>query len=155
MRRTIDVTISEKNRDEGKVFRITEKSAAEAEDWAMRALVLLTKAGVDIPANSGMAGIAAGALNHLGQLPFDDAKMLLDQMFTCIERVPDPSKPMMVRALVDTDTEEVMTRIRLRGEVLALHTGFSLADVLSKGSKSQTTSAPSQPGRTSRRKSRR
>lgn len=156
MRRTTDVTITEDDRDKGKCFRITEMDADRAEDWAMRAVFVLTKAGVDIPADSGMAGIAAAGLRSLGYLNFADAKVLLDEMFECIVCVPDPKGHINnTRPLVKTDTEEVKTRLRLRAEVFALHTGFSLADVLSKGSKSHGSSAPSSNGRTSPRKSRR
>lgn len=156
MRRTIDVTISEQGRDLGKTFRITEMDAARAEEWAFRALVVLTRAGVDVPPDSGMAGIAIAGLQGLGKLPFEDAKGLLDEMFTCIVRVPDPKKHIAnTRLLVPDDTEEVATRLRLRAEVFALHTGFSLADVLSKRSVKIKTSAPSKPGRMSRHRSRR
>lgn len=154
-RRITDVTISDAGRDKGKVFRITEMDAATAEEWAMRALVILTRAGVDVPADSGMAGIAIAGLQGLGHLKFEDAKALLDEMFTCIVRVPDPVKHINnTRLLVPDDTEEVGTRIRLRAEVFALHTGFSLADVLSRRA-IKTTPANSSGGRTSRPKSRR
>lgn len=152
-RRILDVTISDKGRDIGKVFRVTEMDAAAAEEWAMRALVVLTRAGVDVPANSGMAGIAIAGLQGLGHVKFEEAKVLLDEMFTCIVRVPNPKNVNVTRPLVPDDTEEVATRIRLRAEVFALHTGFSLADVLSK-KKVQTTSAGSTPGKTSRHRSR-
>jgi hypothetical protein len=150
-RRINDVTITDAGRDVGKIFRITEMSATAAEEWAMKALVVLTKAGVDIPANSGMAGIAVAGLQSLGQLNFTDAKVLLDEMFTCIVRVPNIKNQMVVRPLVEDDTEEVSTRLRLRAEVFALHTGFSLADVLSKPNKKTPAPRHFSNGRTSRK----
>lgn len=136
MRRTIDITIPpDGGRDKGKVFRITEMPAAAAEEWAMRTIMALTKAGVDIPeGTSGMAGIAAVAFKAMGVLNFAEVKVLLDEMFSCIACVPDPKHVQLTRALVEDDTEEVQTRLRLRAEVFKLHTGFSVPGALSTGS---------------------
>lgn len=155
MRRTIDVTIRDEGRDQGKVFRITEMPAAQAEEWAMRAIMALTKAGVDIPSGAtGMAGIATAGLQALGTLNFGEVKPLLDEMFACIERIPNPKETNVIRKLVDTDTEEVSTRLKLRAEVWTLHTGFSFAGPKSKDSTSATTAGPSSALRMSRRHSR-
>jgi hypothetical protein len=151
-RRINDVTISDPGRDHGKVFRITEMDAATAEEWAMRALVVLTRAGVDVPTGAGMAGIAIAGLQGLGHVKFEEAKVLLDEMFSCIVRVPNIKNINVTRPLVPDDTEEVATRIRLRAEVFALHTGFSLADVLSKKQTSKKAPASSH-GKTSRHRS--
>ncbi len=47
-------------------------------------------------------------------------------MFTCIKIIPSPDKPDVTRALLESDIEEVMTRVLLRREVWELHTGFRL-----------------------------
>ena len=65
------------------------------------------------------------------------AEPLMDEMFRCIQIQPDPRKPEVVRPLIDNgtegdDIEEVATRLRLRSEVINLHTGFSMSDALSK-----------------------
>ena len=56
---------------------------------------------------------------------------LMDEMFRCIEICPDPSKPGVVRSLIDDDIEEMSTILRLRMEVFQLHVDFSIAAVLS------------------------
>lgn len=149
-RKEIDITISDDNRDKGKVFHIKEMPASQAEEWAFRALLILTQAGVEVPeAATGMAGIAVAGLRSFGGLPFPEVKLLMDEMFTCITRVPNSKQPTIIRPLVEDDTEEVMTRLRLRAEVFTLHTGFSMAELLSKASSSATPSQVSSQQETS------
>lgn len=129
-------------RDVGKQFYIKEMPATQAEKWALRALLGLAKAGVDIPEGieyAGMAGVYVVGIRALGGIAYADAEQLMEEMFACIQRVPDPTKPKLLRALVEDDIEEVATRLRLRSEVFELHTGFSVADALSR----QTQDSPS------------
>lgn len=127
MRKTETITIEREGRDKGKQFKLTEMSAAQAERWALRAFFALANTGVELPedmAESGMAGIAAVGLSALGKVPFEQAEPLLDEIMGCVQIVPDPSKPHVVRALIDEDIEEVATRLELRKAVWDLHTGF-------------------------------
>lgn len=127
MRKTETITIEREGRDKGKQFKLTEMSAAQAERWALRAFFALANTGVELPddmADSGMAGIAAVGLSALGKVPFEQAEPLLDEIMGCVQIVPDPSKPHVVRALIDEDIEEVATRLELRKAVWDLHTGF-------------------------------
>jgi len=121
---------SGKGRDEGKVFYITEMSAAEAEDWAMNALFLLMGAGVEIPdedASAGMAGLLSMGIQAIGNIPYEQAKPLLDRMMKCVQVIPNPSTPEVKRGLVESDIEEVSTRFLLRKAVWDLHVDFSTA----------------------------
>lgn len=127
MRKTETITIDTEGRDKGKVFLITEMAADPAERWAIRAFFALMNTGVDLPddiADQGMAGIAAIGLKALGMLPFEAAEPLLAEMWTCVQIVPDPAKPGLVRKLIPEDIEEVGTRVQLRKAVFGLHTGF-------------------------------
>jgi hypothetical protein len=135
MRKSATVTIEAKGRDHGKVFQIDEMPASRAEKWATRAMLALTRAGVEIPENvgdMGMAAIAAMGLHAIGNLSFADAEPLLDEMMGCVRFIPDPSQPKVVRALLEDDIDEVATRLFLRSEVVALHVGFSISGELSK-----------------------
>lgn len=131
------VTVVEEGRDKGKVFLLTEMAARPAEKWAARAFLALAHSGLEVPgyvAGSGMAGLAILGFRALGGVAWAEAEPLLDEMMLCVKAMPDPGNPMVVRALVDRgmdgdDIEEVRTRLFLRSEVFALHTGFSLADV--------------------------
>ena len=130
------------NRDSGKTFLIREMSAAQAEDWAMRALLALTAAGAEVPDDiegAGMAGLAVMGVQALAGLKHADVKPLLDEMFACVQICPDRQNPNVVRPLVEDDIEEVATRLTLRKAILELHVGFSLPGVQSK-SPSETPS---------------
>lgn len=141
-RRQEDITIRDEGRDKDKVFRIREKSAADAEWWAFRAILAIGRSGVDlggITPDMGMNGIAILGLTAFFKLDPPVIKPLMDEMWKCITAVPSAD---VERALVEDDTEEVMTRFRLRAEVMSLHVGFSVPGMLLKGS----TSAAAAPG---------
>lgn len=138
-RRVKDVLITAEGRDKGKTFLLTEMPASQAEKWACRAMLLAAQAGVDIDnAMSGFAGLViAGIQTVMGGIKFGDLEPLMDEMFGCIQVRPDPRNPnperaLLVRKLMEDDIEEVATRLQLRGEVLELHLGFTLADARSK-----------------------
>jgi hypothetical protein len=154
MRKKIKITIDDGGRDNGKVFIITEMSAARAEKWGMRAVMALSNSGANLPDDAhlgGMASIAAVGLEALTRLRFSDAEELLDEMMACIAIQPDPQYE-TTRPLIDDDTEEIATRLRLRKEVLELHLGFSLAGIFSNQTQSKKSPA-SKTTKTSRARS--
>lgn len=125
----------------GKMFILNEMPAEQGEKWALRVFLALARSGVDVPqdiAERGLAGIAIVGLNALGRMNFYDAEPLLDEMFSMISFVPDPSKPVVKRGyggvgpLVPSDIEEIITRLKLRKAMLALHIDFSTAANLLK-----------------------
>jgi len=148
MRKKITITITADGRDKGKVFVIEEKSAVQAEKWATRALLAMARSGVDIgdATGAGVRGVMALGIKALFGMSFDDAEPLLDEMMTCVSWQVDPKRPeASTRALMTPDDiEEVSTLLRLRSEVVELHTGFSIAGLLSKS----TSEAPAQPSPT-------
>jgi len=158
-RRERVVTITEPGRDQGKTFLLTELDAFAGEWWAIRALTVLGNAGVNLPGNaleSGMAGIAAveastGAVTALlvaglRMLPGVDPnalKPLLDEMLACVRYKPNgpqniPPQPLMFNEF--SQVEEIATILKLRAELIELHTGFSLA-----GAKSILGTIPQPP----------
>lgn len=137
-RKTKLVTL-DKGRDAGKQFLITEMDAFRAEKWAQRAMLALTRAGAEIPrdiAQSGMAGLAVAGLQALQGLSFEDVEPLLDEMFSCVQCVPDRKNAAFVRPVIlegeGADIEEVMSLITLRQEVFALHVDFFFNAAASK-----------------------
>ena len=72
----------------------------------------------------GMAGMAQLGIKALAGLKWEVAEPLLKEMWTCVQIMPDPSKPHVLRNLIEEDIEDVMTRVKLRAEVWKLHTGF-------------------------------
>src|SRR5215472_8881200 len=148
MRKTIDVTITRDNapsidgRDDGKMFRITEMSAYDAEKWALRAnMALLPKLSQDINAEMleeiraapGMMTLQRLGM-FLGGLVFEETTAIMDELLTkCVQMVPDPAKPQIVRAIGlagSVDIEEAATYACLRREAMNLHSNFTLAGAL-------------------------
>lgn len=128
-RKTLDITISDANRDRGKIFVLTEMPASRAESWAMRAGLALFHANVELPpgfdpTKLSFAAMAEIGLHVLSGLKWEDAEPLLDEMWSCVQIRPDPMKPNIVRNLIEEDIEEIGTRLRLRTEVWKLHTDF-------------------------------
>lgn len=129
-RKEIYYTVEDKGRDQGKVFFIREMAASQAEWWAIRAGLAMAKNGVNLPDNfsdMGMAGMAKVGLAMVAQIPPEDARPLLDELMACIQAVPDASNQSVKRKLIDDDTEEVVTRLKLRSEVFKLHVDFLTA----------------------------
>jgi len=134
-RKEITVTIDAEGRDRGKQFIIREMSAMKAEKWAARAMLALMRSGIEVPqdvAEAGLSGIAAMGLRALAGIHFEEAEPLMAEMMACVEYIPDRSRPMVKRPLVEDDIEEVLTILRLREEVLSLHVGFSIAEYRSR-----------------------
>lgn len=121
-RKTNVVTIDVEGRDKGKQFLITEMDAESAEWWAFRVLQALLGSNAEIDLNAPLAELARQGLSALGKLNPDQARPLLNEMMACVKRqLPDGKNS---RDILPDDIEEVGTRIKLRQEVLALHTGF-------------------------------
>lgn len=134
MRKTSTVVFTDDNRDKSKVFVITEMAARVAETWALRFLLALQRGGVEVPedlAHLGFVGVASAiGSKMIGGLAPGEVQPLLDELMKCVQVMPNPSNPSLVRPLVDAgiegdDIEEVATRVKLKLEVVALHVGFS------------------------------
>jgi hypothetical protein len=145
-RRETFVTIERDGRDKGRVFKITEMPAEQAEEWAYRLLLALAKAGVEVPEeffSMSMAAVAALGVRALAGLHWEVAKPLLEEMMGCVQFQPSEK---VLRALYPGDIEEVATRVRLREEVIALHTGFSVTAFLSDLKRVAVTEMEAQEG---------
>lgn len=129
-RKTLQYTVTDEGRDQGKLFLLREMPAGQAEQWALRAFFGAASQGVDVPddiVSSGMAGLARFGLTFVTKLPWEIAQPLLAEMFDCVSIIPNPSNTAIVRGLVADDIEEVATRVKIRMELFKLHTGFSTA----------------------------
>lgn len=126
-RKTLNFLITDDGRDKGKMFFLEEMSASQAESWATKALLALMQAGIELPygfERMGMAGLAEVGIRALSGLRWDALEPLLIEMWQCVKFIPDQSKPYMQRPLIEEDIEEVMTRMKIRSEVLRLHVDF-------------------------------
>ena len=158
MRKTKIFVVTDEGRDKGKRFVIKEMPAFQAENWAMRAFLALARSGVDISESlrssgmAGLAGLAVSGLRALQGMDYGEAKPLLDEMLDCVHHMPDPKTPEFTRPLIlstpdgeGDDVQEVLTFMRLRKEVIDLHTSF-FTDGMSRNSTSETTTSQSLHG---------
>ncbi len=130
-RKTKAVTIEAPGRDHGKVFLLRERDAISAWKWGLRAMLALTKTGMQIPdevMKMGPVGLLAIGLYRLQFIAWDDMEPLLEDMLGCVSMIPTPARPDVVRPLirdgVNDDIAEWGTLSVLAKEVFELHTGF-------------------------------
>jgi len=144
MRKTKPVTIQGEGRDQGKVFQITEMPTTQAEKWGIRAASAIARTGFDIPTGAGWDAMVAVGFQAFLRADWADVEPLLDEMMACVEFMPDAKRPDVTRRLVETDTEEIATIVKLRDEVFELHAGFSIAVALSTlaAARTETTDEP-------------
>jgi len=124
-RRTVTVKLEDRGVE--KTFFLTEMSAVDAENWALELFFLMAGAGVEVPddvANRGLGEIAKMGLDALKGVDFYKAKPLLDRLMDCVQIIPDPNTPYVMRKLDETDIDDVKTRLLLKKEVFKLHTDF-------------------------------
>ena len=130
MRKTAQYKVTDKGRDEGKTFLLTEMTARQGEEWAMKVLLALMASNVNLPEgfeNLGMAALAEMGLKALTGLKWEVLEPLLAEMMNNIEIIPDPTKTHVHRPLIEDDIEEILTRLNLRAEVWNLNMGFLAA----------------------------
>jgi hypothetical protein len=143
-RKVHEFTHASEDRDNGKRFRLTEMSAAQAERWAMRAFLLLAASGAEVPDDAeeaGFAGLATLGLKALAGVRYEDAEPLLGEMLRCVEIAPDVAKPVFRKldpSGDDADIEEPGTYLMLRKEVFRLHVDFSKVAALWKSKRAAT-----------------
>jgi len=143
-RRTATVTITDEGRDKGKVFHLTEMPAMQAESWAIRVLLAMAKNLniSDDEAAKGMAQLSTmGLVKIAAGMDYNDAAPLMAELMACVQIIPEPSKPNVMRRDIEIDIEEVSTLMKLKLEVYKLHTAFSPLAVTSI-----STSTTSQSG---------
>ena len=128
-RKTAFVIIDADSRDKGKRFLLTEMPATQAERWFRKVVAYLARHGIAVPAETMMMGMAAMvSFSPLQVFSWIDDDLLIGELMATVRAWPEGAP--LARAMVETDTEEVLTLLQLKMEVLALHVGFSLAVVL-------------------------
>lgn len=123
----------------------------QGEKWAVKAGLALLRAGVDIGNTAGMgwAGLAFAGAKALPMLTYSELEPLMDEMMRCVSFLPNPNDMTVVRPLVATDTQEIITLVDLRDKTWELHTGFSVVESLSKMMRGPDSTSISQSTQTS------
>ena len=109
-------------------FVVREMSATQLEDWTMRAVLVLAGAGSDIPANGGVEGIGRYLAEHglaaIGNVNYEKAKPLLDEMLGCCSRVIDKMEERVTPETADAYIEDMSTLFKLRLEAFKTNFAF-------------------------------
>lgn len=122
-RKVQSFTVEKANRDQGKTFIITEMSAEDAHEWAVKAIFGIMNAGVDMSddlVQMGMGGIAMMGLKSLTKLPHSVARPLLDQMRECVQ-IKQELAIGGARKLMPGDFEEAITIFELEKIAITMH----------------------------------
>jgi hypothetical protein len=127
-RKTTRLTISEEGRDKGKSFVLTELPADQAERWFIRAMQAAVQSGADITPEviaGGAASFAMLGMQILSGVPWANLEPLLDEMWQCVQYQHTANIPLQsISEGLNSQIEEVATRLALRVAVLELHAGF-------------------------------
>lgn len=126
MRKVIQLTIKN-GRDTGKVFQLTEMAPSKGFKWAFRAMLAIGNSGLILPDNlkdMSMVDVARVGLEQLFKIAPSAAEPLIDELLACVQYIPNPDKPEIVRAVIEDDIEEITTRFTLVQEVFKLHINF-------------------------------
>jgi hypothetical protein len=136
-RRQKSFTIIEtESRDYNKRFLLTEAPSTIVLDWVGRAMMLLARAGVELPEEAvagGLEGVAYAVarapdpVKSLGNVEWHALKPLIFEMIErCVKRQPDERHPeVQMKLILDDDIEDVRTYFTLLRELMTLHLGFS------------------------------
>lgn len=131
-RKTVDVTIEDRGNPLN--FTIEEMSATKLESWIIRALLLIAGTGADVPGGADLkkAGefLSDKGLAALGNVDYEKAKPLLDEMLGCCYRKIDKMKERCTPESVDGYIADVSTLFKLRVEAIKLNLGFLQAETV-------------------------
>lgn len=126
-RKTKIFVVNDQGRDRGKVFHLTEMSAAQAFKWGWSAARLLIQSGFIMSDEIAAQGIAAmwlaGFMSML-RVDHEEAQPLLAELMSCVQLQPDPMNTFL-RPPTSDDIEEVLTIYRLHEQALTLSINFS------------------------------
>jgi hypothetical protein len=121
-------TIELEDRGNKLTFKIREMSATQLEDWTMRAVLVLAGAGSDIPAGGGVEGIGKYLAEHglaaIGNVDYQKAKPLLDEMLGCCSRVVDRMEEKVTPETADAYISDMSTLFKLRLEAFKVNFSF-------------------------------
>ena len=136
-------TIEIEDRGNKLTFKIREMSATQLEDWTMRACLVLAGAGSDIPAGGGVEGIGKYLAEHglaaVGNVDYQKAKPLLDEMLGCCFRVVDRMEEKVTPETADAYVSDMSTLFKLRLEAFKLNFSFFGSGGLSGSPESPST----------------
>ena len=126
MRKEKIITIQDRGQE--LTFKIREMSAAQLESWVIRAVMLAAGSGVQVPGSADIkaagAYLAENGLAALGNIDFEEARPLLDELLGCCSRLVERVEERCTPKTVDNYIFDVTTLFRLRMEAIKMNLGF-------------------------------
>lgn len=123
-----EITIDIQDREQNLTFKIKEMPATRLESWIIRALLLVAGSGAQVPDGADLkaagAFLAEKGLTALGNIDFDKAQPLLDELLGCCSRVVERVEERCTPQSVDAYIQDVSTLFKLRMEAVKLNLGF-------------------------------
>ena len=120
-------------RDNGKTFVISEMGAYDGQDFAVRAILALSRSGAQLPEGALTGGwdvLASFAFSALLGANYGELRPLLDEMLACVGYQHAPKIPLQAvtpDGAGNCPVEEITTYLTLYKAVWEHHTGFSMA----------------------------
>ena len=138
-RKKIEITL--KDGENEWHFEIVKMSAVKLESWIIRAALALTSSGIKVPVGADLKKVGASLIkeniiNFIGNLEYDKAMPLLNEMLECCSRVLGNAREKCTLDSVSNYIEDIETLFELRKEAVKLNLGF-LREKLDKNSDSQ------------------
>lgn len=133
MRKTLEYTVNDSGRDNGKRFFIEEMSAFDAEAFATRLWIEVCKN--DDTLNAVLGASSSCSVSELGimvftRLDYEQAKPFFDDLLACCKYYPDKTNDTVKRSVISVDIEEISTLINLRMEAFKLTFDFFVQGLL-------------------------
>lgn len=123
-----EITVDIQDRDQLLTFKIKEMPATRLESWIIRALLLIAGSGAQVPDGTDIkaagAFLAEKGLAALGNLDFEKARPLLDDLLGCCSVTIDRLEKRLTPAIVDDHIQDVTTLFKLRMEAIKLNLDF-------------------------------
>lgn len=130
MRNEVTLTLEDRsNPDKPRQFLIREMSATRCERFLYRAALVIAGSGINtLPDEGGINAAAKYLMEHgakaLGNIDFDKAEPLLNELLGCCSVVVDKAETKLTPENVDTFIWDVPNLVKLRLEALKLNLGF-------------------------------
>ena len=129
--------ITIQDREQDLTFKIKEMPATKLESWIIRSLLLIAGSGASVPDGPDIkaagAFLAEKGLTALGNIDYEKAKPLLDELLGCCSRVVEKVEERCAPDSVDAYILDVKTLFTLRMEAIKLNLGFLQPEVATAG----------------------
>lgn len=126
MRREKKITLDD--RGTKLTFRIQEMPATQLMDWIAKAVLMLTQAGADVPAGTGLDEavkyIAGRGFAAIAALDYQKARPLMYELLGCCWRQVGAAEERVTEETADACISDVSTLFRLQLETFNLHFDF-------------------------------